>query len=547
MKQMLVILVLHVCIHLNAQQFLVNDSTGELVRLDMNACVTESLGFIGSFTDLAAHPDGYMYAISSNGRLLRFNLNTLTSTQVADFNGSQYYALTATSEGTIYAATAGGTLKSYNPFNDELREYPNMGYGAAGDLTYYLGQLYMASTDNTMVSIYPENPALNEVIIDFSTEGVEIFGIVSTLFECQIRTFAISGDPSARIFEIGWEDKTFEEFCSTDIGIYGGSSEFEYKASNEVLYIDNLARKNSLCEIADVTISISGKGIGDSIMYSLDNINFQSSSTFEGLSYGKYYIYMKDELGCEALDSIELGPGMLSAEVAAIENARCGFNNGQVQLSIGSNADSFYLEGYENATYVENLVPGSYNLEVKDTDGCEDSVKFDIEGIPPLELLDLVGVATTCGDNNGALSVEIDKEEARFILNTMDNTTGFFEDLAAGDYVLTILDRDACRIDTSITIASLDECNIFVPSAFSPNEDGFNDTFEIFSDTQRNILETRIFDRWGNEVYKRLNAPPDWYGKYNGKTLSEGSYTYLILLQGGARKFKLSGEVTLLK
>ena len=92
---------------------------------------------------------------------------------------------------------------------------------------------------------------------------------------------------------------------------------------------------------------------------------------------------------------------------------------------------------------------------------------------------------------------------------------------------------NACGEAIEILEVIAEDCQQFyIPNAFSPNDDGFNDTFYFQDDG--NILEIQtllIFDRWGGLVFQRENFPANdpslgWNGKKNGATLSSGIYTY---------------------
>ncbi|GLR17422.1 T9SS type B sorting domain-containing protein [Portibacter lacus] len=547
MRIVLMLLLVFAAFSGRTQEFLANDSNGRLVKLNMDGCVTQSLGNIGSFTDIAAHPDGFIYAITANGELHRVDLQGANVEQVAKLQGSSYYALTASSTGLIYAATGGGTLKSYEPATDEIRDYPNMGYGASGDLTFYKGQLYMASFTNELVRIHPENPALNTAIIDFASKNVEIFGIVSTLYECEIRTFAISGDFTARVFEIGWEDGSFNEFCTVNARIYGGSSEFEFKGSRDVLFVDSYRKSNEFCDSADVSVTLTGDGIGDDFSYSLDNINFQSSPTFTGLDYGKHYIYLKNELGCEGKDSIFLEPGNLTLSIAESVDASCDEDNGEVYFTIETNADSFNITGYGSVNSIADLEPAAYLFTIKDTDGCEDSVAVDIAQLPALEIESLVIEATLCGDDNGRIEIETNRSEYQVMLDEMLVNNSIINDLQAKEYLLSVVDEAGCRIDTTIQVSASPDCNIYIPNIFSPNDDGFNDVFEVYSPDRLEILESRVYDRWGSILYQQRNGLTAWDGRFNGVYVEPGIYTYFIKVQGKAKLLEFVGEVSLTK
>ena len=178
-------------INLSAQNLLVNNSNGQLVAFDADGCGTVVNANINSYTDIATHPNGLLYGVTSNGQLSEIDLGAGTEIVVHDFAGSSmFYALTADAEGNIFAASGNGVLASYNPTTGADISYANMGFDSSGDLTFYQGQMYMATFDNTIVSVHPDNPSANEVFIDFSSSGATIFGIVSSVEGCTVNTYA---------------------------------------------------------------------------------------------------------------------------------------------------------------------------------------------------------------------------------------------------------------------------------------------------------------------------------------------------------------------
>ena len=67
---------------------------------------------------------------------------------------------------------------------------------------------------------------------------------------------------------------------------------------------------------------------------------------------------------------------------------------------------------------------------------------------------------------------------------------------------------------------------VYVPSAFSPNDDKLNDFLEIFGLPTPNFSFT-IFDKWGNAVH-RSSSNPVWDGNIQSKNAPEGTYTYKL-------------------
>ena len=73
---------------------------------------------------------------------------------------------------------------------------------------------------------------------------------------------------------------------------------------------------------------------------------------------------------------------------------------------------------------------------------------------------------------------------------------------------------------------------LIIPSAFTPNMDGKNDTWEIFNKEAYPSLEISVFNRWGQVIFNSVGSNIPWDGTYNGKTVPSGSYPYNIYSEG---------------
>ena len=65
-------------------------------------------------------------------------------------------------------------------------------------------------------------------------------------------------------------------------------------------------------------------------------------------------------------------------------------------------------------------------------------------------------------------------------------------------------------------------------TGFSPNGDGINETFRIEGLERYPNHVLRIYNRWGNEVYRSRNYQSDWDGDWRGTGLPDGTYFYLL-------------------
>jgi gliding motility-associated-like protein len=88
---------------------------------------------------------------------------------------------------------------------------------------------------------------------------------------------------------------------------------------------------------------------------------------------------------------------------------------------------------------------------------------------------------------------------------------------------------------------------LYIPNAFSPNGDGYNDNFNVVGDYIFDF-DMRIFDRWGNLIYHSTNVKNGWNGSMKGVSAKEDVYVYLINATDNNKKsYSYKGTVTLIK
>ncbi|MCD4697267.1 MAG: gliding motility-associated C-terminal domain-containing protein, partial [Bacteroidales bacterium] len=96
----------------------------------------------------------------------------------------------------------------------------------------------------------------------------------------------------------------------------------------------------------------------------------------------------------------------------------------------------------------------------------------------------------------------------------------------AGTFWVTVENEEGCTATDSLTIESW-ECEIFIPAAFTPNGDSYNDYFYV-DGNNIDQLELEIFNRWGEKVYVTHDRDFKWDGTKKGQACAEGTYFYII-------------------
>lgn len=123
-----------------------------------------------------------------------------------------------------------------------------------------------------------------------------------------------------------------------------------------------------------------------------------------------------------------------------------------------------------------------------------------------------------------------------------------------GTYSVKITDSNGCSGSDAINITSNCANDLWIPNAFTPNNDGVNDVFLVRGNPRNTTIEKFvIYNRWGNKVFEVNNALPDditngWDGKYKGDLAPFEVYGYEVITRfSNGEKKTLKGNVTLLK
>lgn len=88
---------------------------------------------------------------------------------------------------------------------------------------------------------------------------------------------------------------------------------------------------------------------------------------------------------------------------------------------------------------------------------------------------------------------------------------------------------------------------IWVPNAFTPNDDGINTKFKIVYGSIKKF-EITIYDRWGEKLFYTDNINNNWDGTFKGRNCPDGVYVYVLRYNGANNISKtLMGNITLLR
>lgn len=110
-----------------------------------------------------------------------------------------------------------------------------------------------------------------------------------------------------------------------------------------------------------------------------------------------------------------------------------------------------------------------------------------------------------------------------------DKSIEIFANTDHKDILLIGWDIEQCKDSASATLIATDCCgDIIIPNAFTPNNDGLNDSYGLVFNPQIEKLDFRIFNRWGQLIFKTNSFYEKWDGTFKGEHCEIGTYFYLV-------------------
>ena len=186
-----------------------------------------------------------------------------------------------------------------------------------------------------------------------------------------------------------------------------------------------------------------------------------TTETLGNLSAAVYSVTVTDQHGCFDDDNIDMNYIKKFTIKSSKTNVTCvGRSDGtaRIQASYGYNPKVFWSNGDSTMT-IKNLPVGSYTARVVDNRGCEKKSTIEIDVVPPMVVSSLVTEPSACTLSTGAATIKITQGQKTFsyvwkkgdeVVESSKKAT--VSSLSAGDYIVSVTDRNGCVLDTSFTI-----------------------------------------------------------------------------------------------
>ena len=276
---------------------------------------------------------------------------------------------------------------------------------------------------------------------------------------------------------------------------------------------------------------------------------------------GTYEIPVSNGADCDSLFTLTLEVATPpQADIETLVQGCSGEPSGQVRVTPTGGAGGPYIVTLNGiplqAPFVADGLPtGNYTLFVEDAAGCTQEQTFTLDVPDPLWLSAGPDLEIIAGDSAritlstnvaGIASVSWEPQTGLRVLP--NGLSVFAAPTATTTYTVSLLTDDGCLLTDQLTVTVVDRAiTVYVPNAFSPNGDGFNDVFRPFPANGIRVEEFKVFGRWGEFIFDSTGAN-GWDGTFRGKDMPPGIFGYLLIVASpDGRKEQLTGDVLLIR
>lgn len=295
----------------------------------------------------------------------------------------------------------------------------------------------------------------------------------------------------------------------------------------------------------------------------LQTIQWSNSDVTEdinNLAAGTYNVSVTDANGCaKTLDVVVDEPSLISIS-ENVQDLNC-FNDGSGVISLdvsggtpGTNNAYTYIWSTDDSTQnLSGLDAGTYEVTVIDANNCTATLSdISVEAPDSLGLLAsadesvLVGYSTeleVLSTTGGTGFIDYVWTPAESLTDpTSDVTTA--TPSTTTEYIVTGTDENGCTA-TDIVLITVNDVPFIAPEGFTPNGDGTNDVFQLYTSPSVEVGELKIFNRWGQVV---SDDPTGWNGRFRSQDQPMDTYIFqTVIIYPDGEKKAFQGELILIR
>ncbi|RTL56346.1 MAG: T9SS type B sorting domain-containing protein [Sphingobacteriales bacterium] len=223
--------------------------------------------------------------------------------------------------------------------------------------------------------------------------------------------------------------------------------------------------KDETCSSSNGSITAAGNSGTPPYQYSIDGINFQTSTLFNNLKAGNYTITVKDGPGYTNTVSVTV-KNICPMVTATGVNGLCGTANATI-TAVGANGATPYeysIDGinFQNINVFSNLPNGTYTITVKDAAGLKNTTQVTVTNFPS-PTLTATAVNASCLNNDGKITLTASggTPPLQYSVDGVNYQAGnIFTNKASGNYTAIVKDANGCAAQKAISVGLTDNLSL---------------------------------------------------------------------------------------
>jgi gliding motility-associated-like protein len=317
---------------------------------------------------------------------------------------------------------------------------------------------------------------------------------------------------------------------------------------NNCIYEDTFQIENPTLNLVAEDVKCYGNSDGQitfAIDFSTDVYNLISPSTTLNLSAGTYDFLIQNDQGCFFDSTIVINEPDLIVIKESVEIICQEAEQADVLVEVNGGLLPYSITwDLGDTIFNPSFALGTHDYVFSDANGC--TTLGSVEVLPPsIPELTYDVVSPSCEFNfDGSIDINVSQGYPPYTYNWEDGRSeAFIDSLPPKTYRLVVTDSAGCNSPLLELVVPYvyNEC-FFFPSAFTPNNDGINDNYEISSVFSRNPLILSIYNRQGNLIFQSEDSI-SWDGTYKNQKCPIGKYYYHLQF---ANQYT-TGEILLLE
>lgn len=306
----------------------------------------------------------------------------------------------------------------------------------------------------------------------------------------------------------------------------------------------------SCAGFSDGNIQVQATGGCTPYVYSWSHDPSLSTAGANGLAAGNYTVTITDATGQQQIIPVALTEPAPLTDASTYQDISC---NGEIDGKVSLNANGGVLPyQFSQGPQITGMPAGNYNYTITDNNNCLLPVNITISEPPAINISGTDYFSIYCGEealmdivtSGGTGNFTYDWTSPHF-LSCSDCETPTASPNKSTVFSITATDQMGCSETFSVLVEV--QCNVFIPNSFTPNLDGHNEVFYVYSGGIRSF-EMRIFNRWGQEIFTSNDINDGWDGTYQQERAPAGVYVYdvYVVMPSGEER-NLRGMLNLIR